>query len=258
MKKIITFLLVLIFLVSCSKDDASETNNVNTVNTKSANQKATGSSSNDLLSDTKFKSMIIELVYVEGFEPTQNSINNLVNFLNSLTFKSAGITVEKRAIASPANSPYTNQEIMAIEDANRTKYNSSDQIAVWAFFADGESETNTNSGIVLGTAYRNTSFVIYEETIQDLSDSPFEPNRTVLETTVITHEFGHILGLTNLGANMVMNHEDTAHPKHCNAENCLMFWAAESGSGLSNLMGATTAPQLDSHCMADLKANGGK
>jgi PBP1b-binding outer membrane lipoprotein LpoB len=76
MKKIITFLLVLIFLVSCSKDDASETNNVNTVNTKSANQKATGSSSNDLLSDTKFKSMIIELVYVECFEPTQNRINN--------------------------------------------------------------------------------------------------------------------------------------------------------------------------------------
>ncbi|MFG6686416.1 membrane metalloprotease [Mariniflexile sp. HNIBRBA6329] len=255
MKKIITMLLVLGFLVSCSKEETTETKNENT---KSANQKGTGSSSNDLLSDTTFKSMVIELVYVEGFEPNQNSINNFVNFLNARTFKPNGITVEKRAIASPGNAPYSNQEIIDIEDANRTKYNTNSQIAVWAFFADGESASNTDTNIVLGTAYRNTSFVIYEATIQDLSNSPFEPNRTVLETTVITHEFGHILGLTNLGAAMVDNHEDTEHAKHCNVESCLMYWAAESGSGLSNLMGSNTAPQLDAQCIADLQANGGK
>ena len=190
MKKIITLLLILGFLVSCSKEDT--TDNENVTNTKSANQKSTGSSSNDLLSDTTFKSMVIELVYVEGFEPTQNSINNFVSFLETRTFKPHGITVEKRAIAPPGNAPYTNQEIISIEDANRTKYNTNNQIAVWAFFADGESANNTDSGMVLGTAYRNTSFVIYEETIQDLSNSPFEPNRTILETTVISHEFGHI------------------------------------------------------------------
>ncbi|MBP0904406.1 membrane metalloprotease [Mariniflexile gromovii] len=255
MKKIITMLLVLGFLVSCSKEDPTETKNENT---KSANQKGTGSSSNDLLSDNIFKSMIIELVYVEGFEPSQNSINNFLNFLNARTFKPNGITVEKRAIASPGNAPYSNQEIIDIEDANRTKYNTNNQIAVWAFFADGESASNTDTNIVLGTAYRNTSFVIYEATIQDLSNSPFEPNRNVLETTVITHEFGHILGLTNLGAAMVDNHEDTEHAKHCNVESCLMYWAAESGSGLSNLMGSNSAPQLDAQCIADLQANGGK
>ncbi|MFI0430830.1 membrane metalloprotease [Mariniflexile sp. HMF6888] len=256
MKKIITLLLVFGFLVSCSKEDA--TDNENATNTKLANQKNTGSSSNDLLSDTTFKSMVIELVYVEGFEPTQSSINNFVSFLEARTFKPHGITVEKRAIASPGNAPYTNQEIITIEDANRTKYNTNDQIAVWAFFADGESASNTDSGVVLGTAYRNTSFVIYEETIQDLSNSPFEPNRTILETTVISHEFGHILGLTNLGANMVENHEDTEHTKHCNVESCLMHWSVESGAGLNNLIGANSAPELDAQCIADLQANGGK
>lgn len=257
MKKIITLLLVFGFLLACSKEDSATTNGGST-NTKLANQKNTGASSNDLLSDITFKSMVIELVFVEGFEPTQTSINNFVNFLNARTFKPNGITVEKRAIASPGNSPYTNQEIIAIEDANRTKYNTNNQIAVWAFFADGASASNTNSGVVLGTAYRNTSFVIYQATVQDLSNSAFEPNRSILETTVITHEFGHILGLTNLGANMVTNHEDTAHAKHCNVDSCLMFWAAESGSGLDNLIGANAAPQLDAQCIADLQVNGGK
>jgi hypothetical protein len=45
-----------------------------------------------------------------------------------------------------------------------------------------------------------------------MSDSAFEPNRSLLETTVITHEFGHILGLT-LGTALQSNHEE--HPKHC-------------------------------------------
>lgn len=255
MKKIITLLLVIGFIASCSKEDAIE---IDTENIKLANQKKAGSSSNDLLSDTTFKSIVIELVYVEGFEPNQNTINNFIKFLNARTFKPNGIIVEKRAIASPGNAPYSNQEIIDFEDANRTKYNTNKQIAVWAFFADGASENNTDSSRVLGTAYRNTSFVIYEATIQDLSNSTFEPNRTILETTVITHEFGHILGLTNLGTSMIVNHEDTEHAKHCNVKSCLMYWAAESGSGLTNLMGSNTAPQLDAQCIADLQANGGK
>ena len=258
MKKLFTLVVVVLFFVGCSKDDAVDSNGTEVGINITANQKATGTSSNDLLSDNQFKSMVIELVYIEGFKPTQNSINNFVAFLEAITNKPNGISVEARAIASPGNAPYSNEEIREIEDSNRTKYNNNEEIAVWAFFADGASSSNTDTEMVLGTAYRNTSFVIYEATVQDLSNSAFEPNRTILETTVITHEFGHILGLTNLGTNMVANHEDTEHPKHCNIESCLMYWAAESGSGLSNLMGNSSAPQLDAQCIADLQANGGK
>jgi hypothetical protein len=53
---------------------------------------------------------------------------------------------------------YTNPDIVSIEDANRTKYNSADQIAVWAFFVDGESASNNENGVILGTAYRKYLF----------------------------------------------------------------------------------------------------
>lgn len=256
-KRIALITLAFVLLVSCSKEDS--TNNTSAEgNLISNNQKATGSSANDLLSDAAFKSMVVEVVYVQGFEPSAKSINDFVSFLNERTFKPAGITVVKRAIASSGRASYTNGDIVAIEDANRTKYNTSDQIAVWAFFADGESASNDDSGVVLGTAYRNTSFVIYEKTIQGLSDSPFEPNRSLLETAVITHEFGHILGLTNLGSPLQSNHEDTEHEKHCNVETCLMYWSAESGSGITNMVSGGSVPQLDAQCIADLRANGGK
>lgn len=260
MKKVTIVLLGLILIWSCSNDESANSGNNENNNEPnvSANQLETGASSNDLLSDSTFTSLYIEVVYVEGFAPTQNTIDNFVNFLDNRIYKPDGITVETRSIVTPGTSPYTNQEIRDIEDTNRTKYNTDNQIAVWAFFADGESDSNSGSGVILGTAYRNTSFVIYEETIQDLSNSPLEPNRSVLETTVINHEFGHILGLTNLGTQLQSDHEDSSHPKHCNVEECLMYWSAESGSGVENLVGISSAPPLDLQCIADLQANGGK
>lgn len=262
MKKGILLAFCLILVCSCTNNDTSEDNGNGTItnngNTSVANQMPTGTSSHDLLSDETFTSMIIELVYVEGYEPTQNTINNLISFLEARTFKPDGLFVETRAIASPGSSPYTNEEIIEIEDTNITLFNTNNQIAIWAFFADGESANNSNSNIVLGTAYRNTSFVIYEETIHDLSNSAFEPNRDLLETTVILHEFGHILGLTNLGTTLQSNHEDPEHHKHCDVESCLMYWSAETASGIDNLIGTSSAPELDDQCIADLQANGGK
>ncbi|MDY7393712.1 membrane metalloprotease [Aureibaculum sp. 2210JD6-5] len=258
MKKALSYMLLFLVslsIISCSKEENSDGIPGDPT---AANKKSTGSSSNELLSSTTFTSLIVELAYVEGYKPTQPAINNFKSFLQQHIYKPDGITVQMKTIPSTGNSPYTVQEIIAIEDAHRTQYNSGSKIAVWAFFADGESASNSGSKVVLGSAYRNTSFVIFEETIHGYSDSPLEPDRDVLETTVINHELGHILGLTNLGTALQSNHEDNTHPKHCNVEDCLMYWSAETGDGIANLVSGGVAPQLDAQCMADLKANGGK
>lgn len=256
MKKLIV-VLFLALSISCSKDD-NDSEIATSGFTVSNNKKVTGSSANDLLSDKTFKSMVIEVVYVQGFEPTTAAINDFVSFLNNRIFKPQGITVVKRAIPSPGKASYTNADIIAIEDANRTKYNTANQIAVWLFFTDGASSSDSGNNFVIGTAYRNTSIVIFEKTVQSLTNSPLKPNRSLVESTVVNHEFGHILGLTNLGTTMQADHEDKEHPKHCITQNCLMFWQAESGSGMSNMLSGGTAPALDAQCLADLKANGGK
>lgn len=257
--KITYIFLFLLFITSCTTEDSDSNNGDgnNGIN-ENLNRQTVGSSANDLLSATIFNKMIVEIVYVEGLEPTEETVTNFVSFLENRTHKPNGITIEKRAIPSPGNTSYSIQEIADIEIAERQYYNTNNTIAVWALFIDGESENNANGNVVLGSAYWNTSFVIFEETIQDYSNSTFEPNRTLLETTVITHEFGHIFGLTNLGTEMVTNHEDTEHPKHCNNEDCLMFWATESSQGVDSMLNMTSAPELDSQCIADLQANGGK
>ena len=255
-KRIAILVLCVGLLFACSKDET----NPDTISAPStvSNKQNTGSSSKDLLSDKVFKSLVVEVAYVEGFEPTAAAINNLVAFIDSRTYKPDGITVVKRAISSPGKAAYTNQEIVSIEDANRTKFNTASQIAVWALFIDGESASNSGQSLVLGTAYRNTSFVLFEKSIQSLTNSPFKPSRSLLETTVILHEFGHILGLTNLGAPLQSTHEDVEHAKHCDVKSCLMYWQSESSGGIDNMISGGTAPKLDAQCLADLKANGGK
>jgi predicted Zn-dependent protease len=246
-------------LLSCSSENDILLDNGNNGNTNvSTNRQATGSSANDLLSADSFKKMIIEIAYIDGFKPSETAKNNFKNFINNRTFKPEGVEFIEKQIPSTGKTVYTLNEVVAIEKEFRTQYNTSSKIAVWVLFINGKSSKDDNQGSILGSAYWNTSFVIYEETIHGLSDSAFEPERSLLESSVINHEFGHILGLTNLGSNLQSDHEDAAHPKHCIEEDCLMYWAAENSKGITNMISRGQVPTLDAQCLADLKANGGK
>ena len=255
-------LLIAGLLISCSNTDETtlineENGNPTEVDT-SQNKKPTGTSANDLLAENTFTKIIVEIVYIAGFKPTTTTINSFKSFLQNRLHKSGGIQILQREIPSPGMSPYSVNDIIALETTHRTKYNNNNEIAVFAFFLNAEYAGNSDNSSVLGIAYRNTSFVIFEETIRDYSSGVLAPDLSVLETTVINHEFGHILGLVNTGSTPQSDHQDTAHGKHCNVENCLMYWTAETGEGIINMISGGTVPSLDSGCLADLQANVGK
>ncbi len=251
--RIIT-LFLFAFALSCSSDDSSS-NIENGIN-KGPNLKATGKSAHAFLSADNYESIVVEIVYVEGFRPTSQTLANLKNFMEARLNKPGGISFTETAIPSPGTSPYTLKEIAAIETQYRTKYNSPNVLALYAFFADGQYVNDTTTSFTLGTAYRNTSFVIYERTIQYLSTNIEALNRTNLESTVILHEFCHLLGLVNFGTPMQSQHQDKAHGEHCDNENCLMYWKTERNMVTDPAISAI--PQLDANCIADLRANGGK
>jgi hypothetical protein len=65
--------MAFVLFVSCSKEDSTDTIAVD--GNPISNNKKQGSSSHDLLSGDIYKSMVIELVYVQGFEPSATAIN---------------------------------------------------------------------------------------------------------------------------------------------------------------------------------------
>lgn len=250
-KKLSPCLLLLIHLFSCADDESA----VITDGGTAYHSRAVGSSASDLLAATNFSSLRVELVYVEGHEPTAGTLTNLKSFLEKRLNKPQGITIQKTAIASPKLAPYSLKDIEQVERDFRTLHNQGNSLAVFAFVADGAYAENEN---VLGVAYRNTSVALFGTKIDQYSGGIGQPSQTLLETTVMNHEFGHIMGLVNVGVPPQTDHQDTAHGRHCDVESCLMYWTAETGDAVANLVGLSQAPDLDSQCIADLQAQGGK
>jgi hypothetical protein len=56
---------------------------------------------------------------------------------------------------------------------------------------------------------------------------------------------------------MAAAHEDSGHAHHCDNQACLMYYGAETIDIAGSLTGGEV-PAPDEHCIADLKANGGK
>ncbi|MEO7306177.1 MAG: hypothetical protein ABIR78_08665 [Ferruginibacter sp.] len=236
-------------IAGCKKSDTIT--NLPSIN--SENNKVVGASANDLLSASKYTSVKIEIQYMPGFQPDAASVNNLTAFINSLINKPGGVTVVQTQIASAGRAVLSLNDIATIEKNNRTVYTSGSQLGVYFLFTDG----NYDQANVLGTAFRNTSMSIYGKTIHDNSGGLGQASRIKLESTVLEHEFGHILGLVDLGSPMQASHKDAAHGSHCTNSNCLMYYASETTDILGILI-TGNVPPLDANCKADLTANGGK
>ena len=252
---ILLFSIITLSFLSCSSDKNDDP--VGDGTNKTLNKKPTGTSARDFLAASTYNTLVIELVYIDGFKPNATSIQNLKTFLEDRLNKPNGINIIEKKIPALNLAPYDNNDLLVVEDTFRSVYNNQSVLTLYAFFADGGSVSDTNNSFVLGTAYQNTSFVIYENTIKNNSGGIGQPNRIDLETVVMIHEMGHLLGLVDLGSTMQTPHIDNAHGKHCDNEDCLMFWQAETGDIFASLIGGNI-PELDANCISDLQANGGK
>lgn len=243
-------------LISC-KDDDDNMESIPQENENAANLRPLGTSANELLSSDEFTSLRLEIAYPDGFRPTQSTINLIESFLEERLNKPDGVMMIESIINPSQEPPYDIDEIVAIENEHRTVYNNGDEIGVYVFFSDGNSTSDDENSVVLGTAYRNTSMVIYEKTFQDLESSTSTSiDRTLIETATLRHEFGHIFGLVNLGTPLTSDHEDQENRRHCDVEDCLMFF--QTVANVFNTSNVATLPEFDDQCLADLQNNGGK
>lgn len=243
-------LFMAIIVTGCIKTIASEEE---VMNPEFFHNKPFGASAEELLSDKNFTSLKVEIQYMPGFEPDQEAVYELWKFLHTHLNKPEGISVVTRRIKAAKDTVLTKPEVLAIERANRSSYTSGKEIALYVLYTNGEF---TNSKI-LGYAHRNTSVVIFGKNINENSGKIGKPDRTRLESTVLLHEMGHLLGLVNEGSTMQKNHKDTKHASHCRNRKCLMYYGIEIEDKFGHLI-KKGIPKLDEDCLADLKARGGK
>lgn len=251
------FASLLVFSFSgCKNDDTQEV----IVDPTAENKKALGVSAEDLLSDDIYRSLTVEFVYTTSSKPAEASINAFRNFLQSRINKPDGILFVETQIPDQAGAPFDLDDIKDFEEEFRTQYTDGDDIAVYIFFSNGSSSNDTQTNVTLGTAYRNTSIVIYESTLRSITNSDPEL-LPILEQTTMNHEFGHILGLVNIQNDDIHTaHEDPSASKHCIEDECLMYFEATNllRSEVTRFLTRRMVPQFDALCLEDLQAKGGK
>ena len=245
---IISFLFI---ASSCSSDDDSDGEN----NPHAENLKSLGTSAGDILSENIYTSLTVELAFPEGFRPLQETIDTFSIFLEERLNKPDGILFVETEIITPSVSTQTISEIREIEAEQRTQYTVGSDIAVFIYFTNAKSDSDTEISKTLGTAYYNTSMVVFEKTLRSVSTTQgFD--LFLLEETTLQHEFGHVLGLVDLRDDDIHEgHEDPLHSNHCIVQNCLMYYESNSTQAFRKI---SSVPLLDPLCIEDLQAKGGK
>ena len=260
--RLFTRLVTIGLLLNCAKDNDNLTpEGID----KSANLLATGDSANDILSNTVYSRLLIEVAFVTGFRPTLETMNNFESYLRNRTFKN-DIQFVYQELASPNEETLTLQEIADLESENRTAYNNGETLAIYIYFADAPSDSDDeDEGIVtLGAVYRNTSMVIHETEVRKLANQSSLITISDVETSTLNHEFGHLFGLVDLGSAMVNPHEDPDAENHCDIAGCLMRAELQFGGGMmsvlekSKMSKGVAVPPLDPECILDLQNNGGR
>lgn len=251
MKWLLPILLVPVFILSCSKSGSSYVNNPGSP--EYLHTRPVGASANELLAADKYQSLKVEILYMAGYAPDPQSVDYLRGFLAQYLNKPNGISVVTREIPASGRLSMSVNDLIDVEKTQRTAFTTGSQIAVSILVTNG-SFVNAST---LGVAYRNTSAAIFGKTIHDNSGSIGQPSRVKLESTILAHEMAHLLGLVDLGSEMQTPHLDAQHGNHCNDDQCLMYYAAESADLLGFLISGPV-PTLDANCQTDLRANGGR
>ncbi|MCH9661741.1 MAG: hypothetical protein K0U54_12625 [Bacteroidetes bacterium] len=250
------FLFLSMALFSCKEDDSDNS----AVDPTAENKKGLGTSAEDILSSDIYNRLVVQLAYSQNSRPTEEAIENFRAFIEARVHKSSGVSIVQTIVEDQPGSPFSIGDIIDIETNLRTEYTSGDKLAVFMYFTNGRSSNDTETSFTLGTAYRNTSMVIYESTLKLLTQQN-TASLPVLESAVMNHEFGHILGLTNIVNDDIHQvHEDPSQAKHCIVDECLMYFDATNigRTNVRRMLEKGAVPQLDPLCIADLQAKGGK
>lgn len=239
-----------LFLAACDSNSVTDTDE----NEFSFNHEINpGQSATEFLTDDDFERLVVQVQYMQGYEPTQEGLNNLEAFLRDRLNKTSITIMEPEEIPAAGQSSYTANEVRDLEREHRTRFSSENQIAAYFIILDGEySESD-----VLGIAHFNTSMALFGPKFDEVSSGIGSPSKEDVETIVLRHEFGHNLGLVNNGVEMQENHQDTENGRHCDNDECLMYYAFRNADLFGNIFGGSI-PELDENCIADLQAAGGK
>ncbi len=221
------------------------------------------------LSDKAAKSLSFEIDYVTGREPNQAALDGFEAKLETLRAggymkKPEGIVFQHDDALPPhaeSGHAYTEQEVFELVARHRNTLSTGTQAWIYILYLDGHDVDDDSDSSTLGYAWGGDRIVMFADTIRKSCGAGWHPRKervcAVGEASVLVHEVGHLLGLVNNGAPMQTPHQDVAHGRHDNNEQCIMYWTVNTSlqiKKLADLLDGGAIPDFDANCLADMRA----
>lgn len=184
---------------------------------------------------------MVEVRTQSGADPQQASIDHLTSVLRDATGKTVTVT-QGPGIDGEAKS-WSGDDLRSTAGAGAAQ--GGGRSVIHLLFVHGiYSDDNT----VLGVAARGDLAAIFVDQVAAASTPLI--GSSAIETAVVMHEVGHLLGLVDLYLHT--GREDPEHPGHSTNSGSVMYWAVESNLVADILLGGPPT-NFDSADLADLE-----
>jgi|GEM_PF-1731382 len=203
-----------------------------------------GSFATAYLTPAVSRGVVVEVHAQPGASPHAASIDHLRSVLAAVTGKPVS---ERNGPAIPGGAhAWSADELRSLADApgSAPQVPGSDLAVMRLLFVHG---TFGDDRSVLGVSVRGDVAAIFIDEVA-ASASPLTGSERI-ETAVVTHEAGHLLGLVDLVLHT--GRADPQHPGHSTNPGSVMYWAVESNL-VSDLLQGGPPTEFDSEDLADL------
>lgn len=215
----------------------------------------------------------LEVDYENGAEPYTGSVGlssdvwNLFRVNAERVFEGTGATVsvpgdldEMESLGSLSGDEYRVEDILQIASAHRDRTSADGTANYYILWLDGHFHDGAElRDTVLGVSLGDTGIIaMFKPVIETTHLELFPSVSAFVEQTTLVHEFGHAVGLVDNGLPLSTDHRDSDHDAHCAHQDCVMYWANEGASDLSDFVRAYVASGsaivFGSDCLADIDA----
>lgn len=221
----------------------------------------------DYVSNKKYGTWVIEMDYVEGQQPPTDALTYLEARLEEVVDKPGGVEIRRGEALAPHGGSWSQKDVLDTDGRTRDLETGGGTVVLHLMFLDGRYAPNAD---VLGVTYTSSTgsgrvtssgpIAIFSEAIRGAACPPplgICLNEQAIWRAVLVHEFGHAMGLVDLGAPMQRDHEDDEHPGHSTNQNSVMYYAVETVN-VANVFRNGPPTTFDADDKADLCALGGK
>jgi hypothetical protein len=200
-----------------------------------------GSFAPGILSPSASSEVVVEVRMQSGAGPKQASIDHLTSVLRNATGKPVNVA-NGPAIGGGATS-WSGDDLRSTADAGTAQGHG--RAVIHLLFVHG---TLGGDDRVLGAAVRGDVAAVFIDQVNASSTPLVDANG--IETAVVTHEVGHLMGLVDLYLHT--GRQDPNHPGHSTNSQSVMYWAVESNL-VADLLQGGPPKDFDSTDLADLQ-----